>query len=370
VDGSAPLWTARAAGRLDARLAAVPLPTRPLLKPALKRIWRDAQTLQLGLQPGRAVVVGGLEPTDAQVLDLLDGSRDTPTLLADAGRSGVDPARAGHLLGLLASADALDEPGGPIPHDARLDPDLLSLSLLRRGVGAAHRTLARRRIAHVTVHGAGRVGATVAGLLAAAGVGRVDIDDDGPVRPADLSPGGIREPAAGNRGQAATRALPRAAGHDGHAGRQLAVVAPVGSVAAPEVLAAVRHRPHLLVAVRETTALVGPLVLPGASPCVRCLELARADRDPAWPALVAQLLGSARAPEACDIALATLAAALAAVQALAYLDAHRGFGASVVGGVWEFGLADGRLRRRSVEPHVACGCGAAEPATGATTIER
>lgn len=33
---------------------------------------------------------------------------------------------------------------------------------------------------------------------------------------------------------------------------------------------------------------VGPLVVPGASPCLRCLDASRGFWDPAWPALVAQ----------------------------------------------------------------------------------
>ena len=342
-------------------LADVPLPVRPVLKPALRQVWRDAFTLQLGLEPRRAVVLSGLLPPDSRLLDLLDGSRDVPTVFSDAGDLGCPPDRAVRLIELLAAADALDD--AP-PADPRLTPDLLSLSLLHPGPGAAARVLARRRAATVAVHGAGRVGAGVVTLLAAAGVGRLCVDDDGPVRPADLGPVGIREQGAGTRATAVTAPLRRTSAAQsvsttGAERADLHVVAPVSSLAPPEVLAAVRHRPHLLVTVRETTASVGPFVVPGTTPCLRCLHLGRTDRDPQWPAMTAQLTGATRAVEACDVVLATIAAALATTQVLAAVDVDRGRPATAAS-VLEFDLADGRLRRRSVAAHPSCGCGAAD----------
>jgi bacteriocin biosynthesis cyclodehydratase domain-containing protein len=47
--------------------------------------------------------------------------------------------------------------------------------------------------------------------------------------------------------------------------------------------------PHLLVRVRDGTGLVGPMVIPGVTSCLRCADLHRSDRDSAWPAVAAQL---------------------------------------------------------------------------------
>jgi bacteriocin biosynthesis cyclodehydratase domain-containing protein len=140
-------------------------------------------------------------------------------------------------------------------------------------------------------------------------------------------------------------------------GAALAVVAPVTGVVPPETAAAVRRQVHLVVVVRETTAAVGPFVVPGLTPCLRCVELARSERDPQWPALAAQLAGAPRAVEACDIALATLAASLATLHALTWLDGDEL--PPSAGGVLEVDLEGGRLRRRSVAAHPECGCGAA-----------
>lgn len=71
--------------------------------------------------------------------------------------------------------------------------------------------------------------------------------------------------------------------------------------------------PHLPVRVRDGTGVVGPLVIPGLSSCLTCADLHRTDRDPAWPALAAQLrevVGTADRPTL----LATAGLALSQVQ--------------------------------------------------------
>jgi bacteriocin biosynthesis cyclodehydratase domain-containing protein len=334
------------------------LPARPAVKPALRQLWRDAATLQLGLVRDHAVVLSGLAPDDAKLIDLLDGTRDMPSVVAAAADAGVGPQRCTELLNLLRAADVLeiDPPLADAPHA----PDLLSLSLLHPGAGAAGRVLARRRAATVRVHGAGRIGASVVGLLKAAGVGNLIVVDAGPARPLDTHPAGLRAPKSGTRASAVAATFDVTARRDADDAGEIdvEVVAPVGSMPRPEVLALVRRRPHLLVTVRETTALVGPFVRPGATACLRCLELTRRDRDPAWPALTAQLVGSARDVEPCDVTLASLAASLAAMQVLTHLDGAQR--PTSEGGTLEFSLRDGRLRRRSISSHPACGCGAAD----------
>ncbi len=71
--------------------------------------------------------------------------------------------------------------------------------------------------------------------------------------------------------------------------------------------------PHLAVRVRDGVGLVGPLVIPGVTSCLACVDLHRADRDAAWPVVAAQLrdvIGSADRPTV----LATAALALSQVQ--------------------------------------------------------
>ena len=49
--------------------------------------------------------------------------------------------------------------------------------------------------------------------------------------------------------------------------------------------------PHLVVVAGGSRPRVGPLVVPGLSPCLTCLDHARAELDPAWPAMLTQLEG-------------------------------------------------------------------------------
>jgi bacteriocin biosynthesis cyclodehydratase domain-containing protein len=336
---------------------------RPLLKPALRRLWRDPATLQLGIDPRYAVVLTGVDLPHIRLLDLVDGTRDVAELGAEANRRGYPPDRMHALLKALADAGALDDSATiAVTLDRPRQPDLLSLSLLHREPGAAARVMAARGAASVEVLGTGRVGATIATLLAAAGVGHLALTDSGPLRQADYAPGGVRSSSArqGSRAEAARALLPGRAVSRGSAAKtgSTVVLAPTGSVIPPEWLGRVRHRPHLPVIIRETTAVIGPLVLPGRSPCLRCVELIRGDRDPVWPVLAAQLIGETQGVEPCDVVLATAAASIVALHVLAWLDNGEAAPPPSVGGVHELSLVDLRLRRRTVTAHPGCGCGA------------
>jgi hypothetical protein len=127
---------------------------RPLLKPALRRLWRDAGTVQLGLAPQRAVVLSGLGADARRVLALLDGTRDTATLTADAEQLGLTADDVRRLVDTLAAAGALDDASAASSsrdeHERQLlEPDRLSLSVRHPAPGAADAVLLRRRNAAV-----------------------------------------------------------------------------------------------------------------------------------------------------------------------------------------------------------------------------
>ena len=222
--------------------------------------------------------------------------------------------------------------------------------------------LSRRRRGVVAVHGAGRVGACLVSLLAAAGVGTLVIDDTGTTSPADLSPGGLGADDLGARRQDAS-------------GRNARTVAPsvrsrLSTGQAPDLAVVAddqtsdsrladsllrRGVPHLFARVRDATGLIGPLVLPGRSSCQRCHDLHRSDRDPAWPSISAQLAAASRhRSTACDVVLAAAVAASAGLQVLAFLDGDPA--PPAVDGTLEIDQSDGRVRRRSWSVHPSCGC--------------
>ncbi|MGV8908422.1 MAG: hypothetical protein ACOH1Y_05520 [Propionicimonas sp.] len=107
---------------------------------------------------------------------------------------------------------------------------------------------------------------------------------------------------------------------------------------------------HLVVRLEPDRAILGPLVLPGRSPCVRCQDLNRCRLDDAWPHLLAQLCREKVHPEPTLLAWA---AANAAVQVRAWL---AGGSPETAGSTLELGLADYRLRSRRWPAHPGCGC--------------
>lgn len=351
---------------MAATLAGMSPPRRAALPTGLRRLWRDRETLQLGRSG--ALVLAGVDEPLRYALGLLDGTRDGDQLRAEAARGGCPPERTRELVEVLAAAGLLEDAAEGAPALAALSredrerraPDLGALSLLSGGrPGPA---LARRAEASVLVSGAGRVGAPLAAALATAGVGTVDVVDDGTARAGDAAVGGLWPADAGRqRGEAARerlRATAPSAGGGPCPTPDLVVLAPVGPLSEVVPADLVRRGvPHLLAEVRERTGVVGPLVLPGRSACLRCLDLTRTDLDPAWPALAAQLSVPARAAPPCDGVLALAVAAAAAQQVLTALDQLSA--AASVDGTLELELPDWRWRRRSWPAHPACDCAAA-----------
>ncbi len=342
---------------------------RPALKAGLLPVWRDRDTLQIGVDPRRATALSGIRHAGA-VVGLLDGSRDLAGVIEAAASAGV-PAEAAHrVLGLLAAAGALaDSPartlgGFPPALRARLDPELATASLAYGDSDGGARTLARRRAAFVRVHGAGRIGSCVASLLAAAGVGRVACVDQEMTGLRDLAPAGlglddVDTPRAQGAERAIRRIAPDVRTDDDGARPDLAVLAEIRDPALGADL--VRERiPHLAVNAAEAIGVVGPLVSPGRSACLRCLDLSKAERDPAWPLILAQVAGARAEPHVCDAVLGAAVAALAAAQALAFIDTA-GSGTAVMNGTLELAVPDWRWRRRTWPPHPHCTCGAAPP---------
>jgi hypothetical protein len=121
--------------------------------------------------------------------------------------------------------------------------------------------------------------------------------------------------------------------------------------------------PHLYAGVLEATGVVGPLVLPGGSACAGCLARAGAEADPERPRMLAQWRSGRRAGvPACDVALATAVAGLAAAHALAFLDGEL---PSSTGVRWEAALPLLDWRAERVAAHRECYCGAGgEPRGG------
>ena len=253
--------------------------------------------IQLGSDPAHGLVLDGLTHEDVQLLATIDGRSTREDLTAHPTRAGTGSARAAQLLDLLGAAGLLADEAP----SARC-PDLT-----------------------VLVEGSGPVARSVAGQLADAGV-------------------------------CAVRAGPYAVDAAEVAGaRPDLVVVVTPAPAAPSRAQPLRARGirHLVVSVAEAAATVGPLVRPGRTPCLECLERQRTDRDPGWPTSVD--LPAVRSPEpvSCEPALVPLVAALAAAVAVAALRDQCPGGVTL-----DVALPWPRVVQRQWTAHPGCGCGA------------
>ncbi|GAA2282491.1 hypothetical protein GCM10010149_28940 [Nonomuraea roseoviolacea subsp. roseoviolacea] len=169
------------------------------MKPALRRILRDEHTLQIGVHPARAVILTGLTAPVRRWLALLDGTRDMRQVLRAASAAGLDEPTARAVLDQLTARRVLHDAsaghrslrGLSLAERDRLEPDVDALDLASAGSDGGFAAFEARRRARVRVYGAGRVGAQIVTLLASCGVGDIRVFDTGPVRPRDLTPGGL-----------------------------------------------------------------------------------------------------------------------------------------------------------------------------------
>ena len=321
---------------------------------------------------GAGVVLSGLRAGDEVVIDALDGAHDLDQLHQLAARHHVDRRRVAELIQLLERSHLMVSAPTSQPLDrahlsrlgeaarARLAPDATAWSLVHDTDGM--RLAAARTHRRVVVEGVGRVGSALATTLSAAGVGAVSVVDPRAVRPGDLLPAGA---GAGDVGQGWSQVMAgaRARLAGGPASEAARPGAPdLVVLVAQDVLDSrvgddlVRHDvAHLGILVSADRVVVGPLVRPGRSACLRCLDLHRRDRDPAWPHLVAQLLTRRDEPAATgETALCTAAAGVAGLQVLAQLDGV--VAPDAVGRTLELTLPHGAVRRRAWRRHPGCGC--------------
>ena len=164
----------------------------------------------------------------------------------------------------------------------------------------------------------------MASFLAASGVGHVSCADPEPAEPADLAPAGLILADLGSpRQEGAARAVERAApevrtGDDGSVPDLVVLTGPTLPDLGRQLL---RDRvPHLALRTGEAIGVVGPLVQPGRSACLSCVDLRKTEADPQWPKILAQATFTRARPQACDTVLAAMTATLAAAQALAFVD--------------------------------------------------
>ena len=315
---------------------------RHLLRTISVPLRRGRGQVQFGTSAEHSVVVEGLTDDEVAALEQLDGTHELPEALAGHGANDVLAFLGQH--DLLVETEDLGELAPGVR--ALLAPDASAQAILGSTDGYA--VVSRRRASQVIVCGRGSLPSAVASLLRRSGVARVLVgevaadDWDHAERPgrrqAHLAPGTAQS------------------GLDVHP----ALVVLTGLDAIDPALGVgwrSSGTPVLPVVLHGVEAVVGPLVATDG-PCLRCLDLTRADLDPAWPLLLGQLLrpgvGTGREVDG-DTALVAVAAGMTAMLALAVLDGH----GVPPGRSFEVGLPWPEVRQRHWPVHPRCRCGAA-----------
>jgi len=111
-----------------------------------------------------------------------------------------------------------------------------------------------------------------------------------------------------------------------------------------------RDIPHLAVVFGDEVVRVGPIIRPGAGPCLYCLELHRTDSDPSWPAIASQLWHRRSGIESSLVA-AEVAATVARL-VLARRTVHRIEPLTTI----EIDAGSGERMLREWGSHPECGC--------------
>jgi hypothetical protein len=285
---------------------------RLMVRPGLKILRRDARTLQLGFDwPGVAAV----RDTDAlrSVLAAIDGVRDHRAVIAAATAGGVPVDACEEALALLLECGAVVDAGGPPP--ARLSEATSSALWLLAGPQRDLSDVVRsRQRCVVWVHGEGIVADTVRALTGSAGLRLCDDPDQATVGVL----AGDREPSR-DQADAAMRA----------------------------------GFPHLWAYVRDLVGVIGPFVVPGRTACLRCVDAARTEADPAWPTLLQSAATRPLRVAACDGVHAALVGAWAAQEVALWASDVR---PRTRGRVIEVPMG-GPAEEGVFDPHPACGCG-------------
>lgn len=307
-----------------ASTSAPALPVRAELRPGTLVMVRDSSSVQVGLSSDRAVVVTAPARSGprrlAELLDGLDGGAELGEVAADAGIAHDDLPGVARIL----------------VHLAELGHVLLPSPDGDDGAGRLHGAVDVRPAPVRRVHlvGSDQVSRVLRGPLSVNGC-RVSVSP---------TPGLALDPE-------------RPPWHRRGAPPDLVILA--DSVSVDPIISKALDRAgqsHMHVHARDGRVVVGPTVVPGLSPCLRCADLFRADRDPRWPFVAAQLIGrSARV----EIPALTAATALVLAEIAATRDPDRRL--QTLGATVEINPAEGLWRRRDWPADQRCSCGAAGP---------
>lgn len=222
------------------------------LLPGLRRVRLHDTAVQFGANPERAMLLRLPDKRFGDLVDHLETWTDESSYARMVRKLGILQSDADQLLhqlreaGFILDGSALTPDGAPGSKRPVLSTEATALALRRQASPGP--VLARRQQERVFINSSGLLAHRTAQILRESEIGRVWCADEG------------------RRGKATLTVL-------------------VNSVQPPALLARAHHRrqlPYLIVTIVDGEVELGPLVRPGISACVRCVELRRWEAMPQW----------------------------------------------------------------------------------------
>ncbi|MBR5950348.1 MAG: hypothetical protein IKZ87_02835 [Actinomycetaceae bacterium] len=300
--------------------------------------WRDATTVQIGLDHRTALTVEGLSPDEQELISRLTESRTHVDMKSYAHTAGIDPQRLSQIIYMLKDAQVINE------HEHSNSSALSQPAMLSRSGDRSATT--------VLITSIDALGVSIAMALVRAGVGGIVFSDTDLVSTSD-HPALQKHWLGLPRSHAFVTALRSIRSDIRTTGNPDFAVVTGSQLVDPFSASWLMDEgiPHLLAWAEEVDVLVGPLVQPGRTPCASCLYKYRNSRDEAWALLAPQALAStALLPPAETL---DIASALGARAVLAYLD---GLGNPIDQQQWRVPPSPDLPRLFPVYPNSQCGC--------------
>lgn len=250
---------------------------------------------------------------------------------------------------------------------ARLLPELSFTTWLSEVRDGGVSAIGRRRDWHVAIHGDSRIATLLYGILLSSGISHTSLfaaDAHKRISEKDMCAGFLHPSDIGlpykTRTQELSRELslfpmmkgPKAVKESFDGLRKLAIA--VGNVPADQVQEWMSDGvPHLFIDTPDSARIsVGPIVIPGQTPCARCVSMTREGQNPAWREISMEKL--LRPASEVPVALAHHIAGIVALELLRFMDEGQ---SQLIGKCVSVDYHQPTLAaQQSFTRHPACGC--------------
>lgn len=300
------------------------------INPALRRVWRDPQTIQFGYLPG--FVIKNPSPVQERMISLLESgitSQQEKELHFHAGSSEVEAEDfMSRLKPILVESEELylsEE------YVVQRFAEIVRISLSTAKNPAE--VIAARNELEIFISELSRPGLVLAQALSVSGVGMIFTDDAKKVSKSDTELLGHPNHSIGlNRTSSAKEILRGSSKVELHSKMTDPIYerADFAILLSNEVVAPTlyqpwltRETPHLSIYFHERGVTVSPVVIPGNTPCLGCSETQRIALDPSWLSIAPQLAANPR--DLADTSSLLFAASVVSRGVLEFCDAAAGF---------------------------------------------